>query len=432
MKRVVLIFGALIAAVWWFVLRVGPRRELPEGVVPVTAEGAIDHARKIASLDQVVHEDLVGTWAPTTATDVEVLVEGNAFYPRMLEDIASATGSIHVMQYGFQPGDVGDPFARAFAAKARDGVKVRLILDALGRYAFTNSKRMLADLAEAGVEIMLHDLIPPDRHGPIGQRRAMPHASQAGASSIASSSSSRQGGVHRRRRHRGPLRQRQVPRRLHPRDRSNHAPAPGPLRDRLPLSRRHDPARRPIAPGRRLHPRAREPQRHAAHELATRVAAIDRCRHRADESATPRLEITNPYIGDPGLIHAIAAVARRGAKVRLLVSDDAHGGIAYAAFQHHYDELLGAGVEIFEYPALVHAKVIVSDDRALVGTLNLDAWAMFRNPEHGLLFADKTIADRVSSTLVEPGIAASIRGEPTRSPLLRARNRVLAKASYLF
>ena len=45
------------------------------------------------------------------------------------------------------------------------------------------------------------------------------------------------------------------------------------------------------------------------------------------------------------------------------------------------------GVEIFEYPALVHAKVIVSDDRAIVGTLNLDAWAMFRNPEHGLLGA---------------------------------------------
>ena len=52
--------------------------------------------------------------------------------------------------------------------------------------------------------------------------------------------------------------------------------------------------------------------------------------------------------------------------------------------------------------------------------------------EHGLLFDDNTIADRVSSTLIESGIAASIRGEPTRDPLLRLRNRVLAKASYLF
>ena len=130
------------------------------------------------------------------------------------------------------------------------------------------------------------------------------------------------------------------------------------------------------------------------------------------ESATQRLEITNPYIGDPGLIHAIAAAARRGARVRLLVSDDAHGGIAYAAFQHHYDELLGAGVEIFEYPALVHAKVIVSDDRALVGTLNLDAFAMFRNPEHGLLFDDKT--DR-RSRLVDPHRARNRRIDSGRA-----------------
>ena len=66
--------------------------------------------------------------------------------------------------------------------------------------------------------------------------------------------------------------------------------------------------------------------------------------------------------------------------MRLVVSDDAHGGIAAAAFKHHYDALLDAGVRVWEYPALVHAKVIVSDDRALVGTLNLDAWAMYRNP----------------------------------------------------
>ena len=70
MKRVVLIFGALVAAVWYFVLRVGPRREPPDGAVPVTAEGAIDHARRVAAVDQVTHPDLVGTWAPTTATRI--------------------------------------------------------------------------------------------------------------------------------------------------------------------------------------------------------------------------------------------------------------------------------------------------------------------------------------------------------------------------
>jgi len=151
------------------------------------------------------------------------------------------------------------------------------------------------------------------------------------------------------------------------------------------------------------------------------------------EGATRRLDLTNPYIGDPGLIRAISDAARRGVSVRMVVSDEAHGnGVAYSAFKHHYDALLDAGVEIWEYPALVHAKVIVSDDRALVGTLNLDAWAMYRNPELGLLFDDATIADRVTMTLIEPDIAVSVPGKPTRGGFARARNRVLARASYLF
>ena len=293
---------------------------------------------------------------------------------------------------------------------------MRLILDALGSHAFTSSKQMLADLAAAGVEVMLHDLIPPDRHGPIGQRRAMPHAWQAGRVEhrklvLVDGRVAYIGGAG--------IEDHFANGKFH----DVYIRVTGPITRQLQALfvttfRYHggtieadDPSLQDDAstlePGSHnvtLHmnwPRGWLPLTDAATELI--------------ESATQRLEITNPYIGDPGLIHAIAAAARRGARVRLLVSDDAHGGIAYAAFQHHYDELLGAGVEIFEYPALVHAKVIVSDDRALVGTLNLDAWAMFRNPEHGLLFDDKTVADRV---LIDPRRARHRRidwGEPTRT-----------------
>ena len=54
--------------------------------------------------------------------------------------------------------------------------------------------------------------------------------------------------------------------------------------------------------------------------------------------------------------------------------------------------------------------MIVSDDRALVGTLNLDAFALYRNPEMGLRFDDKAVADRFVSTLFEPDIAMSTPG----------------------
>ena len=133
------------------------------------------------------------------------------------------------------------------------------------------------------------------------------------------------------------------------------------------------------------------------------------------------------------IIREIVDAARRGVRVRLVIADKAHAnGVTYSAFLHHYDALIGAGVEIWEYPAVVHAKVIVSDDRALVGTLNLDAWAMYRNPELGLLFESRDVADQFVSVLFDPDIAMSVAGAVATGRLQRARNRAYAMASYLY
>ena len=59
----------------------------------------------------------------------EVLVEGRSFYPPMLADIEAATPSVHINQFGFRPGKVGDVFARALAEKARSGAPARLVVD---------------------------------------------------------------------------------------------------------------------------------------------------------------------------------------------------------------------------------------------------------------------------------------------------------------
>ena len=58
----------------------------------------------------------------STASSVEILVEGASFYPRMLADIAAASSSVHINQFGFRPGVVGDRFADALIAKAAEGV----------------------------------------------------------------------------------------------------------------------------------------------------------------------------------------------------------------------------------------------------------------------------------------------------------------------
>ena len=63
----------------------------------------------------------------TTAASAEVLVAGTSFYPPMLDDIAGAESSVHINQFGFKPGVVGDLFAETLVAKASEGVSVRLV-----------------------------------------------------------------------------------------------------------------------------------------------------------------------------------------------------------------------------------------------------------------------------------------------------------------
>ena len=49
--------------------------------------------------------------------------------PADVEDITSASSSIHINQFGFRPGLVGDAFAEALIEKAADGIPVRLVVD---------------------------------------------------------------------------------------------------------------------------------------------------------------------------------------------------------------------------------------------------------------------------------------------------------------
>ena len=172
---------ALVAgAVWWFILRKGPRLLPGPGSGPIEVDDAMEYARRSLEKPGPRHSDLARLWGPSSAAGVEVLPEGRTFYPRMLEDIAGARHSVHIMQYGFQPGIIGDQFAPLFKAKVAEGVKVRLAVDALGSHAYTGSSQMFNSLAAAGVEVMLHDLVPPDRQGPVGSRRLVPRLWQTG------------------------------------------------------------------------------------------------------------------------------------------------------------------------------------------------------------------------------------------------------------
>jgi len=82
---------------------------------------------------------------------VTVFTNGVAFYPAMLSAIGQATRSINMELYIFQPGKIASQFVAALSAKARAGVTVTIVVDAIGSLSLWG--RPLRRLRRAGCRV---------------------------------------------------------------------------------------------------------------------------------------------------------------------------------------------------------------------------------------------------------------------------------------
>ena len=82
---------------------------------------------------------------------VQVLVNGEQIFPPMLAAIRAAKASITFETYIYWSGDIGREFAEALAEKARQGVKVHVLLDWLGSVKM--DERLVTTLTAAGAQV---------------------------------------------------------------------------------------------------------------------------------------------------------------------------------------------------------------------------------------------------------------------------------------
>jgi cardiolipin synthase A/B len=149
------------------------------------------------------------------------------------------------------------------------------------------------------------------------------------------------------------------------------------------------------------------------------------------DGARDRLDVMNPYLTDRDMVERILAAARRGVKVRVVVSEKSNNPQATAALRHHYADLLAAGAEVWELPGtVVHAKVVVADDVISFGTVNLDAWALYRNSEIMMIARSPDAAALLNERLFEPDITRSNRGEPPSGGRDRLQSWLCDKLTY--
>ncbi len=403
--------------------------------VTVPSAEIVAHAVRLSAATSVGRSALALAFDRSSASSAELHVEGRNFYPPLLADIAAASSSIHINQFGFRPGIVGDRFADVLIAKAAEDVPVRLIVDRQGTDPERASREFYDRLTAAGVVVCVNR---PTQlraaRGPLGgggtvgwnlhglghidHRKAVVVDGRIGWVGGAGIEDHFENGEFHDLflRVEGPVVSQlqlvfvasvrwlggQIP--------TNEIPELFPALDEGPS---------PV-PAVTLH---NAPGRYRP--ITDAIAALI-------DGAQDTLDVVNPYVTDRGMIKRIVRAAERGARVRLFVPANPNNWACGAAEQFHHGRLLDAGVQILGYPKMLHAKAFVADRaRVLAGTCNLEAWSLKRFFEIDLGFDSTDLAAQFDSKFLAPAEAISSGMQPPSGLKERARAAAFAAISPL-
>ena len=139
------------------------------------------------------------------------------------------------------------------------------------------------------------------------------------------------------------------------------------------------------------------------------------------------VHIMTPYlILDHELMMALTYAAKRGVEVIIIMPHIPDKKYAFDLAKTYYSELLEAGVRICEYePGFVHAKVFTADDeKAVVGTVNLDYRSLYHHFECGvILYRNSRIA--MIEQDIQDTLAKCIEQTPESVKALKLREKIL-------
>ena len=401
--------------------------------IAVGPDGIREHAERLLARP-VALRDLAVRFPESRAASVEVLVEGRSFYPPMLADIRSASSSVHINQFGFRPGGVGEEFADALVEKLRDGVPVRLVVDRQGSDPEGGARVFYERLTQAGAEVcVVRATKPRAQRGVLGTGGAL-HWNLGALGHIDHRKvvvvDGRIGWVGG-----AGIEDHFADGRFH----DLFLRVTGPVVEQLQLvflgGFRWLGGEVPVSTLDELLPadgtHAQIPAT-VLHNAPGRFRPITAAIGRILDGAAETLDVVNPYVTDRGMIRRIEQAARRGVRVRLFVPANANNWACAAAQQHHHAALLDAGVRILEYPTMLHAKAFVRDgEELLAGTCNLEAWSLRRFFEIDLLVESRAVAAQFDERFSEPAEVVSSPGRRLNGAKERARGATFALLSPL-
>jgi cardiolipin synthase A/B len=346
----------------------------------------LDHELSVGD-DEFVQTVVGATGVPSRARNSLVLLNnGDEFYPAMLEDIGKAQSSITIEAYIYWSGQIGLTFARALAAKAKAGVKVKILLDAIGSASI--GEEILQTLNDGPCELAWYNPIhwySLGRFNHRTHRKSLIVDGRVGFTGGAGIADHWLGNAE------DPKHWRDIQIRV-------EGPAVVPLQTGFAqnwLQTTHElisgplyfPAPVPAGPL-NVQTIMSSPEAGASSVRILYYLSII-CARRS-------IFIANPYfIPDQSAIDILIEAKRRGVDVRIMVSGiNTDNWLARHNSVRLFRRLLEAGIEIHEYNrTMLHHKTMVVDNIwATVGTTNFDNRSFAHNEETNVCVYDREVA----------------------------------------
>jgi cardiolipin synthase len=354
----------------------------------------LDHEFSIDS-DEFMATMTGATGVPIIAGNaVEILKNGDEFYPVMLEEIARARESITIEAYIYWAGDIGRRFADALAGKARQGIPVKILLDALGSASIGTD--ILETLEAGGCQLAWYNRIhwyTIGRFNHRTHRKSLIIDGRVGFTGGAGIADVWLG----------------------------HAQSPGHWRDTQ--VRIAGPAVTPLQTGfaqnwlkttgellsgamfypehERVGPHAVQTVMSSPESGASSVRVIH---YLPIVCARKSIYIANPYfVPDQAAIDTLVEAKRRGVDVRIMIAARHNDNwLARKNSVRLYGQLLRAGISILEYnKTFTHQKTMVVDGEwVCIGTTNFDNRSFAHNEETSVCVRDSRLAHRMEQDFV--------------------------------
>jgi cardiolipin synthase A/B len=416
---------ALATDRWWWALGTGVMAALSHAIAlrdPGLAF-AVDHQMAVDS--QAFLDSMVGsTGVPLQPGNaIDILNNGDEFYPSMLEAVRGAGRSITIEAYIYWRGEIGLAFAQAIAERAKAGVAVKLLLDAVGSASIGDE--ILKVLADGGCQLAWFNPIgwyTLDRFNYRTHRKSL----------IVDGEIAFTGGAGIADHWRGCAQDSE-----HWRDMQIRIAGPGAVPLQTGFAQNWLRTTGEMISGPEFFPTPAHAGTAAVLTVLSSPSAgaspVRTMYYLAMASARRSIRIANPYfVPDQVAVAALREARARGVEVTVIVSGIRNDNwLARHNSVRLFGPLLEAGVAIYEYNrTMLHQKTMVVDDAwATIGTANFDNRSFAFNEESNVSIHDRACVTRLV-TIFADDLAVSERvtldGWKRRGLFTRAEELVAA------